>query len=312
MLHERNNKKLSIIGVNVDNFISLNKKDNRKQINDLLNFAKDNKINFISVPYQDQNSFEFFLSWEKTNNYSFVKSILINLADDKYIINNNLINKNRNKEVDFQYYARYIKTIIDNKELTNIDFLSLLYSSIKMYDFDDLNEFIKSIKMFNPDGSFGIHCKSLTDALVICKKVDIDHLEITVDINTSFELLNSLFKISQNKQIAVFCFLETNLDNKEINSNQKDDSLTILLSKGKEIVNRKIISNLEITEKEFPYLVLRKYIDSNFQSILVHNIDLNEEYYFFKALTHPYLTNDEQSIIQNSLQLHSYESPKNH
>ncbi len=311
-LHERNNKKLSIIGFDLTNFVNLDTELKEEKFNDLLKFIQINKINFISIPYQNKQLFEFLLSWEISNNFSFIKSILIDFTEYINNLKKDFTNKNDDKTNFVQYLFNFIKEIVDTYKLSQIEFLSLEYFTTNQVMFDELNEQITSIKENKLVGSFGIHCNSLADALIICKKVNIDHLEINIDLNTSFELLNSLFKIAKSKQIAVFCFLETHRYSPDIITEQKIDPLTTLLLQGKENVYKKVITGLEITEKEFSALVLRKYIEYDFQSIFVNSIDLEKNSYLVKALTHPYITNEEQLILQNSLQSYSYESPKGH
>lgn len=310
-LHERNSKKLSIIGISLTDFFLSNKNFDQLEFNKLLQLGKKDKINFISVPYQNKQILSNLLSWESETNYRFIKSILVDPFNKK---SNSKTDANKEKSASTKFKVDLVKQVHDLIKLhglSQIDFLSLFYSPNMLDTIEKFNKQIARVKETNLVVSIGVHCYSLAQALLACKKIAIDHLEINVDINSSMEVVHSIFKIAHEKQIAVFCFLNTEFKSTKTTKPENLNPLQELMDEGRDTVHNKIIKSLALAPEDFPTLVLRKYVELEFQSILVKKLDITEEKIFFKALTHPYLTNDEQLVIQNSLQPFTYESPKN-
>ena len=158
--------------------------------------------------------------------------------------------------------------------------------------------------------SFGIRCQYLSDAFNLCYKLDyIDHIELDLDLNSSTELINAVFKMAYKKNISIFSVLKFELFLKTGNLSTTYNNLTNLLNKGKENFYSDLRNNLPKNEFEYFKFSLRHFGSLNFQSILIplEAIEKIRDFSTFSKLSF-----DEEIAIQRSFEPKIYESPKKH
>ena len=310
-IHTSNGLRLSVLGINIFNSYSNKKKINPLEINEILNELKSRKINFINIPYIDDHLIKEILEWEKKNDFSFVKSIELGLPrnDD----NSLLFSDNREEIIQnrFQNIEDQIESIFNLFAPQKFEFLTLFYPKLTHFNQNNLNSLIEKVKNTYSINSFGIHCQYLSDALLICKHSNINHIEIELEINSSIELINAIFKIVTDKNISVFCSLNDDLKNFKNSNYESTDSLATLLKAGNIVLEDKISFNFNLKTNEIILLSIMKYLENDFQSVLVPFPDLELLKKYFNCLSKPYLTNDEKNILKNILERQLYDSPKN-
>ena len=311
-LYERNNIKTSFIGVDYSNFVFTSQTILNNEYQKIFDSLSLLKVNFITIA---QNNFQFIQSlieWENKNKVLFKKSILIGLTDNQQ----NFLSKSKMKE--FIYENRFenledkVSKLVVEQKLTKIDFLTLLYPKNVHFSKLHIEKLIPSLKERKLIESFGVRCQNSEDALIISKKYDIDHIEIELDINASTEVLNSIFKISNMKKIAVFSILKDSWPNKSLEPTMKPDHLESLLLEGNDNFEDDLRSKLEGRFKNLTNFAIRKLKVQNFQSIIIPLNTQNLVFDDFQLLFLPGLTHTEEIAYQQSFEPAMYVSPKKH
>ena len=311
-LHEKNNIKTSFIGVDYSDFLFTSQNLSNDKYEKLFDMLKLLKVNFVSVPESNSQFIKSLIEWEKKNNFLFKKSILIGLEDNQH----NFLNKSKTKESILENplnnLEKVVSKLVVEQKLAKIDFLTLLYP--KNIHFSKLHpeKLITSLKEKNLVESFGIRSQNSEDALIISKKFDIDHIEIELDINTSTEVINSIFKISNIKKIAIFCILKNSLANKSLESKLKSNHLETLLLEGNSNFEYELSSKLENNSKNLTNFAIRKLKIQNFQSIVIPWNTQNLVFDDIQLLFLPSLTHAEEIAYQQSFEPPMFVSPKKH
>ena len=309
-VHRRNNLKLSVLNINLIKFFSNDLVNKKIYLENLLSDASSKKINFIQIPLAYTDILEIILDWEIKNHYIFNKSFLFGFPRNDLDKLNYSFTRDELYDNRFKNIENELKKLINDYQMTKIEFLTLIYPKITHFEKFNLQEIIKRIKDTNFVNSIGIHCHKLADALLFCKVSEIDHIEIELNINSSLELENSIFKVTEAKNIAVFCHLNDIVENLDEVKHPEINSLAELLNKGNEIINERITSAFFIKEKDLVTLTLRKYLASDFQSFTLAFLDKDKIDLLWICLNKPYLTNDDQNILKGALESNIYNSPK--
>ena len=185
-----------------------------------------------------------------------------------------------------------------------------MYPKLTQFHLNNMNYLLEKVKSSYSIISLGVHCQYLSDALLICKHNNIDHVVIELEIGSSQDLINAIFKIAKVKNITVFCSLNeftNNFQNKSINYL---NSLSQLLRNGSLVLTEKIGSSFGITSNYTFQLMIEKYLESDFQSILVSFSNLELIKNVIECLSRPYLTNEEKDLLKKILEPPLYDSPK--
>lgn len=309
-IHERNNLKLSIIGIDFSKLIFIKENNFKIEYDQFFNNLNSLNINFISFSIDNTNLIASLSHWEKKNTKCFIKSLLVGTKGIDSELNDETDLKTIFLTNRFSKLGDTIKFVIEKNEMIKIDFLTLFYPKLVHFKEENLKNDISKLKQHKIIDSFGIRCQYLTDAIRICNKVDyIDHLEIEIELNTSPELISSVFKMAHKKTIPVFCLLRENSTYLTGNWRIKYNELSNLLQKGIENFTSELEDNMP---KKINYpinLMIRKFIPYDFQTLMIaeENIEKLRELSTFTPLT-----NEEEQVIQKSFEPQMYVSPKKH
>jgi hypothetical protein len=307
--HTKNKLYVSTLGLNTFEWMFFTGNIN-SQIEEILNFSLKKKINFISLQNFNSQILDIVLKWQKNKDISFYNSIgfgfpQIDIHSINELQNKNIIFENRFLEVENEAIE-----LVKKYQLKKINFFSLFYpklSHLKLNNFDLLSKNLKEAKIID---SFGIRCQNITDAILITKSLDVDHVEIEVDINTSPDLLNGIFKVSEKKDFSILCLQKEKYTNKHKNDKLLNDSIEMLIEDGEKQFTSNLIFNASNSSEILYSIALRKNLANNYQNIALPIKECLELENSISHLSKPYLTINEDLILQKSIESPTYESPK--
>ena len=196
-IHSNNGIKTSVIGLNFTNFKFFEENYKKQIIGSILEIANKHKLNFISIPSFNDELLRTILEWKKVNNWEPIISIQIGFSAIDYKTMNKLYDKKIIFQNRFENIVEEASKLLDTYQIDKIQFLSLFYPKldhIKQNDFDAIQKELKKTGIVQ---SVGIHCQFVSDAILLANRINIDFIELEIDINTSSDIINSLFKICQ-------------------------------------------------------------------------------------------------------------------
>ena len=309
-IHLQNGIKLSIIGVNFTDWQSNKKNFDTSNLKALLLEASKNDINFISVSESNSNVISDILEWEKSNNSEFYISYLIGDIIANGFMKNRLKTKNEIFSNRFTNLYDRVKMFLSKTGLKQIHFLSLYFvksSHLKEYDFNSISKRLKNEGLIT---SFGLYCQFLSDAIQLANLLELDHLEIEIDINSSPEMVNSILKIAKKRSISVICHQKESISFQKDNNITLNDPLENLLIQGEESFKFNINKNFDNKDEYFFDISLRKNLIGPYQAICLKLKSINVLKIALMSLNKPFLDQNEIELIQNSINPTIYDSPK--
>jgi len=308
-IHEKNEIKLSLIGVNFSTNSNGEGRNSYKDFKNQLNNLSSLNINHVCVSAESKSLIKILTEWERENGIHLIKSIIFgdlfcNIAKNNGMNFHELVIQNR-----FLDIKKDINQLIKECNLKKINFLTLFYPKSQHFIENDFNTLSSELKKEGLINSFGIKCQYLSDAIAISNKYNIDHIVVDLDINSSSELINTLFKTTTNKSVAVFCTLKVENSYLE-DKNLIVDELKELLDQGYNQFKTNLDSILGEKDNNILILSLKKFFMYDIQTIIVSNTDIAKINNFYSNSSINIITNSESLAVQQAFEPPKYESPK--
>lgn len=309
-IHEQNGYKTSIISLDLTSINSNKKNLDTSRVESILSKASTSGINLISASIEDVDFIKSIQNWQKKSKTEFMFAFHMGYKNCFSSENDPIKTKKEIFYDRFEGIEQLIYKAITELNCSKIHFFSLYYAKNWHFTSTNILPLIEKVKKIGLIQSFGIYCQHLSEAIYLANLINVDHLEIQIDINSSSELLHTLFKTAKRRNIAIICHQQEIVNNNLSVLQNSSDELVKLLKTGYKIFINKIKTSENSLVNNVFSLALKKNIMEDFQSITIKISDLEDFTYIQETLNYPYLSFNESELLQRLITPDEYPSPK--